>query len=134
MARVPTYDNFEVAPNNSPTSPFNTLMSVEAGALPGKQLAMVGQGLASAGKDMANVVYDIQKDANAVRVDDALNQAKSTAMSLMYDKTTGFTSQKGLSALERESGKPLADEYLEKYQQSLSEIDSKLGNDAQKQV
>ena len=134
MLRVPTYDNFEVAPNNSPTSPFNTMMSVEAGALPGKQLAMVGQGLTSAGKDMANVVYDIQKDANAVRVDDALNQAKSTAMSLMYDKTTGFTSQKGLSALERDSGKPLADEYLEKYQQSLSEIDSKLGNDAQKQV
>jgi soluble lytic murein transglycosylase len=134
MPKVPTYDNFEVAQNNSPTSPFNTLMSVEAGALPGKQLAMVGQGLTSAGNDMAKVVYDIQKDANAVRVDDALNQAKSTALSLMYDKSTGFTSQKGLSALQRDSGKPLADEYLEKYQQSLSEIDSKLGNNAQREV
>ena len=134
MARVPTYDNLQVGQNQSPTSPFNTLLSVEAGALPGKQEAALGQSITEAGGDMARIVYDAQNQANQVRTIDATNQAKQAMMTLMHDPNQGFLSVKGANVMNRESGKPLADEYADNFKQQIDQISATLGNDPQRQA
>ena len=132
MARVPTYDSPQVGQSQTAASPFNTVMSVEAGALPGKQQAMLGQSLTSAGSEMAKIAYDAQNEANKVREIDATNQAKSSMMTLMHDPNQGFLSVKGSAVMNRESGKPLADEFTDNFKQQLDQISSSLGNDAQR--
>ena len=134
MARVPTYDSPQVGNNQSPTSPFNTLLSVEAGALPGKQEAALGQAITEAGSDMGRIVYDAQMQANQVRTIDATNQAKQAMMTLMHDPNQGFLAVKGANVMNRESGKPLADEYADNFKQQIDQISATLGNDPQRQA
>jgi soluble lytic murein transglycosylase len=55
-----------------------------------------------------------------------------SGLRLTYDKDAGFTSLKGLAALERPDGKPLADEYGQKLQDVVSRVAGGLGNDAQR--
>jgi hypothetical protein len=77
---------------------------------------------------------DMQTQANQLRVDDALNQAKEESFRLSYDKEAGFLNVRGKDAVERASGKPLADEYAETYKTHLTKISAGLGNDAQRQA
>ena len=134
MARVPTYDSPQVGQNQSPTSPFNTLLSVEAGGLPGKQEAALGQAITGAGSEMAKIVYDAQNQANQVRTIDATNQAKSAMMTLMHDPNQGFLAVKGSAVMNRDSGKPLADEYSDNFKQQIDQISATLSNDVQRQA
>ena len=47
--------------------------------------------------------FEALKQANHLRVDDALNKALEAEMRLAYDKDAGYTSQRGISALERKA-------------------------------
>jgi hypothetical protein len=76
----------------------------------------------------------MQNKANQLRVDEALNQAQSEAFRLSYDKDAGFTNVRGKDAIDRQSGKPLADEYAETYKTHLSKISEGLANDQQRQA
>ena len=69
-----------------------------------------------------------------MRIDDALNKAKEAALRLTYDKDSGFTSLKGINALERPDGKTLEDEYGKALQQEIDRLSATLGNDAQRQA
>lgn len=131
MLRVPTYDNFQAAPTSLPMA---RVTAPEMQDFAGKQAQEVGRGLMQAGQSMGQAATDIAQQANQLRVDDALNQAKEAALRLTYDKDAGFTSQKGINALERQSGKPLADEYSDNLKDQISKIASGLSNDAQRQV
>lgn len=86
----------------------------------------------SAGAAATNIAVDLQQQANQLRVDDAVNQAKEAALKLTFDPQTGYTNVKGIQALQRDSGKPLAAEYGDLLNQQFQTIAEGLGNDAQR--
>ena len=131
MARVPTYDNFQQMPAQLRTVDMQAAMPRVD---PGAQAANFGQAAQRAGAAAMDMELEALKQANQLRVDDALNKALEAEMRLAYDKDAGYTSQRGLSALERESGKPLADEYDEEFGKAVESIGAGLGNDYQRQV
>lgn len=136
MPRVPTYDNFQVGANALPQPQFR-VTPAQAPDMPdvgGKQMQQVGQGMQRAGIEMAAVAFDKQNEANQLRVDDALNQAKEAALRLEFDKQSGFRSLKGINALERPDGKPLEVEYGDTLNDHISGIAGTLGNDAQRKA
>ena len=131
MPRVPTYDNFQQMPAQfQPVQIQPATPRVD----PGAQAANFGQAAQRAGAVAMDMELEALKQANQLRVDDALNKALEAEMRLAYDKDAGYTSQRGLSALERESGKPLADEYDEEFGKAVESIGAGLGNDYQRQV
>ena len=131
MPRVPTYDNFQQMPAQfRPVEMQAAMPRVD----PGAQAANFGQAAQRAGAVAMDMELEALKQANQLRVDDALNKALEAEMRLAYDKDAGYTSQRGLSALERESGKPLADEYDEEFGKAVESIGAGLGNDYQRQV
>ena len=131
MPRVPTYDSFQQMPAQfQPVQIQPAMPRVD----PGAQAANFGQAAQRAGAVAMDMELEALKQANQLRVDDALNKALEAEMRLAYDKDAGYTSQRGLSALERESGKPLADEYDEEFGKAVESIGAGLGNDYQRQV
>jgi hypothetical protein len=138
MPTVPTYNTPRVNETALPGPRFSDMrpeMSPAlAGGLVAEQQQKVAQGLNSLGTEMFKQQIDAQNEANQLRVDDALNKAKEAAIDLAFNKDTGYTNLKGVSALERDSGKPLSDEYTEKLQGRLSDISNTLGNDRQRRL
>ena len=131
MPQVPTYDTFQVAPTVNPEA---RVVAPEYQDFASQQQSKTGAALLSAGSVGSRIAADMQNTANAVRVDDAVNQTKEAALALTYDKDNGFTTIKGQAALDRASGQPLAVEYKNKLTQRISELSEKLGNDAQRQA
>lgn len=87
----------------------------------------------AAGDEIGDIVNRVQLQTNALLTDNAVNQAKEAALRLAYDKDTGFTSLKGFDALNRPDGKPLADEYADKFDQVAQDIsENYLKNDKQR--
>lgn len=131
MPRVPTYDNFQQMPAQfRPVEMQAAMPRVD----PGAQAANFGQAAQRAGAVAMDMELEALKQANQLRVDDALNKALEAEMRLAYDKDAGYTNQRGISALERKSGKPLADEYDEEFGKAVESIGAGLGNDYQRQV
>ena len=131
MARVPTYDNFQQMPAQfRPVEMQAAMPRVD----PGAQAASFGQAVQRAGAAAMDMELEALKQANQLRVDDALNKALEAEMRLAYDKDAGYTNQRGISALERASGKPLADEYDEEFGKAIESIGAGLGNDYQRQA
>lgn len=129
MPRVPTYDNFQAAPNGLPQV---ALRAPDQPDVAGPQTQALAAGMANLSGVAGRMALDMQQEANTLRVDDALNRAREAAMRLTHDKDVGFTNQRGIQALERPSGKPLADEYADNLREELSRIGDGLGNDFQK--
>ena len=131
MPRVPTYDNFQQMPAQfQPVQIQPAMPRVD----PGAQAASFGQAAQRAGAVAMDMELDALKQANQLRVDDALNKALEAEMRLAYDKDAGYTNQRGISALERKSGKPLADEYDEEFGKAVESIGAGLSNDYQRQA
>ena len=131
MPRVPTYDNFQATPN---TLPQTRMTMPEMPDVAGQQAQQMGRAMMAGGQQIGQVALDMQQQANQLRVDDALNKAKEAALRLTYDKDVGFTNLRGINALERPDGKPLADEYADALKRSIDDIAGTLGNDAQRQA
>lgn len=85
-----------------------------------------------AGAIGTDLLADMQQHANQLRVDDAVNQAKEAALKLTFDPQTGYTNVKGVQALQRDSGQPLAIEYGDLLSKQFQSISEGLGNDAQR--
>jgi hypothetical protein len=131
MPKVPTYDTFQVTPQ---VNPDVRVAAPEFQDFGGANAAKAGQAAVSAGTAAARIGADIINDANAVRIDDALNKVNEAALALRYDKTDGFENIKGEAALNRASGKPLAVEYKEKLEAAIKENSIFLGNDTQRKI
>ena len=131
MPRVPTYDNFQATPN---TLPQTRMTMPEMPDVAGQQAQQMGRAMMAGGQQIGQVALDMQQQANQLRVDDALNKVKEAALRLTYDKDVGFTNLRGINALERPDGKPLADEYADTLKRSIDDIAGTLGNDAQRQA
>lgn len=135
MPKVPEYG---AAPQVSPAAlpgvrqaPSTNAAMLGQGARDADQL---GRALTNAGQSYAQIQIDMQNEANAVRVDDALSKAKAAALDLTFNQQSGFSTLKGDAALNRPDGKALDQEYGEKLDQRLSELADGLGNDAQKRA
>lgn len=131
MPRVPTYDNFKVMPEQIRTV---EMQAATPRVDPGARASALGQGLQQAGAKVLDIEIKALEKANQVRIDDAINRALEAEMRLAYDKDVGYTNQRGLSALERSSGLPLADEYGEEYGRAIEQIAAGLGNDYQREA
>lgn len=131
MPRVPTYDSFQATPN---TLPQTRMTMPEMPDVAGQQAQQMGRAMMAGGQQIGQIALDMQQQANQLRVDDALNKAKEAALRLTYDKDVGFTNLRGINALERPDGKPLADEYADTLKRSIDDIAGTLGNDAQRQA
>jgi soluble lytic murein transglycosylase len=92
------------------------------------------QGLGQAGDAIAQITLDVQRQANALVTDNAVNKAKETALRLAYDKSQGFTSLRGYDALNRPDGKPLADEYGAKFDEAVKVLAGDLKNHEQREA
>lgn len=131
MPRVPTYDALQVGANVLPAA------RVSAPQLPdfaGQQAQQFSQATGNLAASTGRIAADMTQQANQLRIDDALNQAKEAALKLTFDKDEGFSGLAGINALERPDGKPLADEYGGRLQSRLDEIAGTLGNDAQRRA
>lgn len=131
MPRVPTYDSFQASPTILQPERFSAPEALDTA---GQQAKQIGQGLSQAGDAMARIAYEKQNEANQLRVDDALNQVKEQALRLTYDKDEGFTNQRGIQALQRDSGKPLADEYTDTLREQVSKVADGLSSPDQKRL
>lgn len=100
----------------------------------GRQAMQLGDAMQRAGQGLGQAALEMQHQANQLRVDDALNKAKEAALRLTYDKDAGFTNLKGINALERPDGKPLADEYGDNLKDQITQIGGTLGNQAQRDL
>lgn len=131
VAQVPTLDNFSVSPSTGVGARADAPAIRPTGA---QQMQELGSTLTQVGIGAGNIYTDKLQQANQIRVDDAVNQAKQTMMKLTFDKDGGFTNLKGIDALERPEGKSLSDEYGQKFGTSLDDISKNLGNDAQRKA
>lgn len=132
MATVPRLTTASVAPAAAPgVQAINTQSSqrYEGNAA---TVAQLGANIGQAGNVLEAVRYQAVEQANALRVDDALNQATERALRLQHDPKEGYSALKGYDALNRQSGQPLADEFTGKLDTQLSEIASGLGNERQR--
>ncbi len=129
MARVPTYDNFQVTPN---TMPQTQVRSPQAMDFAGQQAQRTGRAIAGAGQQLGLVATKAQEQANQIRLDDAMNRVKEETLRLTYDQEAGYTNLRGINALERPDGKPLADEYTGNLSKYISQVSADLGNEVQR--
>lgn len=125
MPIVPRYDQFQATPNTLPQARFDAPPMADTA---GRQAQETGRALLSAGGQLGQIALDMQRKANKVLVDDALNQAVRARTAAQVEALQ----LQGRNALERPDGKALPDEYDEKLQQQLDAIEAGLGNDAQK--
>jgi soluble lytic murein transglycosylase len=134
MAGVPTYDNFQATPNVPQAAPQQIgLRPWEAGQS-GEEMQRFGQGVSALGDTAGKVAVDIQDQANQLRVEDAMNQARQHALDLTYNPQTGYASLKGKDALERPDGQALADEYGSKLRDGMADISGTLSNPQQQRM
>ncbi|MBU0593362.1 MAG: transglycosylase SLT domain-containing protein [Gammaproteobacteria bacterium] len=131
MARVPTYDNLQATPSTLPNA---RLESQGVADFAGQQAQRTGQAMQQAGSAAGQIALDAQNEANQLRVIQASNDAKERMFNLLYDKDTGALNQKGWNALNRESGKDLPAEYVDRFQEMTDVMSGELGNDAQRKM
>lgn len=134
MATVPRYDNLQTSVSAGGGGRFSVPSIPGADAIAADQMQRQGQALGQASSQAARIMIDAQQEANQVRVIDALNQAKEKMFDLTYSQQDGFTSIKGVNALQRPDGKSLSQEYGDRFQETVSNISQGLGNDAQRRA
>lgn len=97
-----------------------------------EQQAQLGQAGMTIGQQLARQQIDEQNQINQTRVNDALNKAVEARLRLTYDRADGYVNLQGESALNRPDGKPLDEEYAERFQKQVAELTDGLGNDVQR--
>lgn len=102
MARLPTYDNFRVAPQGGQPAQLPAHSGgMEAATLAGRQMQHMGRALAGAGDAMAAIALDRQKDVNEGVTRAADVKLADAMRGIMFDPEQGFLNALGGTALER---------------------------------
>lgn len=129
MPRVPMPDG----PMAQPNGPIQgRLVAPEISPYAARQAEAMGNALQGMGEGLAKIVQDQQREANTLRVTDALNQLKERALTLQHDKDAGFLAVKGKDAFDRPDGQSLVSVYGGQLGSQASDIANTLGNDAQR--
>lgn len=137
MPKVPVLNAPTVGPQNLPgvKQTILTPQPVTSGkALIGQQNQQIGNALLKAGGLVGQAAIQAQDDANSVRVMEAQEEALQAVQNYTYDPQNGYVNIKGRDAFDRQSGKPLSDEYTGRLQEDLNRISQGLGNDAQRKL
>lgn len=132
MPVVPSLDpSQQVTPNQAPD--VQATSAVTAGLLDqtSQQFSKAGDALGQAANAQSQIAIDAQNLANQTRVNDAVNQLRTTQQQLMYDPQSGVMSQTGINAIQRPSGVSLADEYTGKLSDTASTLAGSLSNPEQ---
>lgn len=132
MPTVPSLDPSQlVTPSQAPD--VQSSSAVSAGLLDQgtNQVSAAGDALGQAANAQSQMAIDAQNLANQTRVNDAVNQLKTTQQDLMYNPQTGVQTQTGVNAIQRDSGMSLADEYTGKLTDAAGQISSQLTNPMQ---
>lgn len=132
MPTVPSLDPSQlVTPSQAPD--VQSQSAVTAGLLDqgANQVSAAGDALGQAANAQSQMAIDAQNLANQTRVNDAVNQLKTTQQDLMYNPQTGVQAQTGINAIQRTSGMSLADEYTGKLTDAATQISSQLSNPMQ---
>lgn len=132
MPTVPSLDPSQlVTPSQAPD--VQSSSAVSAGLLDqgANQVSAAGDALGQAANAQSQIAIDAQNLANQTRVNDAVNQLKTTQQQLMYDPQSGVQAQTGVNAIQRSSGMSLADEYTGKLTDAAGQISSQLTNPMQ---
>lgn len=134
MPTVPTLNNnnFGVMPTTQPIGATDTGISPAQATIGARLTMQAGEQITQAGKDYADIEFSALRDANQLRVNAALNQAKEAELRMTYDPRSGYQNIKGIDALQRSSGLSLADEYGGELNNQFNVIENSLANDAQK--
>lgn len=131
MPRVPVTQEFGVAEAATPTP---VVRAPDSPDVVGAQLT--GLGLAT--QNMAAVAQDFAAEdrqrMNRVRVEEELNHLREAGVELTIGRDTGYQNAVGRDVFSRPSGKPLADEYTERFDQGVKKFAGNLSNDWQKQT
>lgn len=131
--KVPTQDNLRTSISGTmPT--FRDPGFQRLASLQGKQDQELGDVIQKVGDTGAKIAIDVQKEANEVRVNEAINKMRERAMKLAYDPKEGYLNLKGNAALERPDGVALPEEYGGKLNTSVSEIAAGLANEEQRRI
>jgi len=139
MTRAPQVARADVT-NRSVTRALATGLSTDQASASGRQLSDFGRSVGNVADTAERIYLDVQNQANRLMVDDALNKAKERATRLQFGTTDGsgqktepgFLDVVGFDALNRESGKPLADEYAERFDEEIAKISEGLKSDNQR--
>lgn len=126
MARVPLVEGPQLRTEALPG--VRQSIATPADAFGGVQAERVQQ-LGNLGMKVAQQFRD---DADQSRIDDALNQLRERELDYTYGEKDGYTRLKGVQALQRESKKPLSDEYSERFGTDIDGIEQSLGNERQR--
>lgn len=121
MPRVPTYDNFQVAPTGLSGARVETPKLLDAA---GQQAEQFGNAMLSAGRAVGTITTDIQDQVNRARVDDAATQAETARNQAQLE----VAKLQGKQALDKD----IHTQFTEQYGKTLSELRNGLANDAQK--
>jgi soluble lytic murein transglycosylase len=108
--------------------------SAELAAIPGRQEQAFGQALAGVGDAALRIATDMHLEANRVQVVSAQNKARAVANDLAYGAANGFYGLKGEAAINPRNGESIVTSYEGKLRTALTDIESGLGNDVQKQA
>lgn len=131
MARLNLYDDRQVAPAQMPGAAA-AAPRAQGGEVMGRQLQQFGQQVEQTSSALGKAGMDLLEQQNTLRVNAAMNQVRQAALDLEYGEQ-GFRRLKGENAMpDAFDGKPLTEAYLERYQQTVSEVEAGLGNDAQR--
>lgn len=133
MARLQIADQARVGPAQTP-SPSATAPRANGGEIAGEQLQRMGQQVERSAQAASTIALDVLERANTVRVNEALNTARRAALDLEYGED-GFRARRGEQALpDAFDGQPLSEAYGIRYDDTVRQIETSLGNDAQRQA
>lgn len=118
--------------SGEPGARFGTAGAQGLAGIQGDQASALGQAGSALGSVMSQIIIDKQNEANQLRVDDAVNRLKEEQLRLTYDPQAGFTTQRGIAALERPSGRSLAADYTDQFDTAANGIEAGLGNAPQR--
>lgn len=131
MPTVPTVETFGVSPAPLPNARQSSVASPSLFDAAYVENEKLGQGAFNIATRYEEVQ---QRQADIVRTDDALNQVRSTGLSLKLDPQTGYASLQGEKALAKdENGLPLPDSYANKLQAKIDEVAGTLTTPYQRQ-
>lgn len=126
--KVPQLDNLRADVSVQPQVQFAAPNTGAIGEVAARQGEAMSQGLMRAGEAAGRIALDIQNEANQTRINDAYSSLLNADTALRVD----MQSQRGVNALNRESGMSLVDEYQEKLGKEIDALSQGLGNDAQR--
>ncbi|MDR0249981.1 MAG: hypothetical protein LBI35_01505 [Burkholderiales bacterium] len=133
MPRVPEYGGLQVAkdvPN------FPALQAPHMPDIAGRQARALGaasEGIAALNREAVRISAALQEQADSVRVNDALNEARRLRNHLTIDQNEGYTHRKGKDALDKLSdGKSVLESWQEKYRKGLADIEARLFGEQKK--